>query len=207
MLFFTSSSDHHIQELFKDIDFRHWTHVSLSVCILQFIIIWLQHIKIRLLVYPIYRCRDSTGNSNLTSLKKIARTYSMHNIMPIDDLATTECSMQYIISHGIDLVLFECEITPRWMLQKPTNEKSTLVQVMAWCRQAASHYLNQCRLRSPTPYGATRPQWVDIKQCVFTYDYRRQLTGSRGGLLVSSYLYKRQTCPIMILCNLALNCI
>ena len=25
-----------------------------------------------------------------------------------------------------------------------TNEKPTLVQVMAWCRQATSHYLSQC---------------------------------------------------------------
>ena len=28
------------------------------------------------------------------------------------------------------------------------NDKSTLVQVMAWCRQAPSHYLNQCWPRS-----------------------------------------------------------
>ena len=41
-----------------------------------------------------------------------------------------------------------------------TDDKSTLVQVMAWCHQATSHYLNQCWPRSPTPYGITRPQWV-----------------------------------------------
>ena len=41
-----------------------------------------------------------------------------------------------------------------------TDDKSTLVQVMAWCRQATSHYLNQCWPRSPTPNGITRPQWV-----------------------------------------------
>ena len=35
---------------------------------------------------------------------------------------------------------------------------------MAWCRQARSHYLNQCWRRSPTPYGVTRPQWV--KECI-----------------------------------------
>ena len=28
-----------------------------------------------------------------------------------------------------------------------------------WCRQATSHYLNQCWPRSPTPYDVTRPQW------------------------------------------------
>ena len=30
------------------------------------------------------------------------------------------------------------------MSQHLTGEKSTLVQVMAWCRQATSHYLSQC---------------------------------------------------------------
>ena len=48
----------------------------------------------------------------------------------------------------------------RWMPQNLTDDKLTLVQVMAWCRQATSHYLNQCWPRSPTPYGITRPQWV-----------------------------------------------
>ena len=31
------------------------------------------------------------------------------------------------------------------------DDESTLVQVMAWCRQATSHYLNQCWPRSMTP--------------------------------------------------------
>ena len=46
----------------------------------------------------------------------------------------------------------------RWMPRDLTNGKSTLVQVMAWCRQAPSHYLSQCWTISP--YGVTRPQWV-----------------------------------------------
>ena len=41
-----------------------------------------------------------------------------------------------------------------------TNDKPTLVQVMAWCRQATSHYLSQCWPRFVSPYGVTRPQWV-----------------------------------------------
>ena len=48
----------------------------------------------------------------------------------------------------------------RWMPHDLTDDKSALVQVMAWCRQAISHYLNQCWPRSPTPYDLTRPQWV-----------------------------------------------
>ena len=41
-----------------------------------------------------------------------------------------------------------------------TDDKLSLIQVMAWCRQATSHYLSQCWPRSMSPYGVTRPQWV-----------------------------------------------
>ena len=37
---------------------------------------------------------------------------------------------------------------------------------MAWCRQAASHYLGQCWPRSVSPYGVTRPQWVKVFICI-----------------------------------------
>ena len=53
------------------------------------------------------------------------------------------------------------EIVLRWMPQDLTDDKSTLVQAMAWCYQATSHYLNQCWPRSMSPYGITRPQWVN----------------------------------------------
>ena len=32
---------------------------------------------------------------------------------------------------------------------------------MAWCRQATSHYLNQCWPIFMVPYSGTRPQWVN----------------------------------------------
>ena len=48
------------------------------------------------------------------------------------------------------------------MPQDLTDDKSTLDQVMAWCRQATSHYLSQCWPSSMLPYGVTRPQWVNI---------------------------------------------
>ena len=53
------------------------------------------------------------------------------------------------------------EIALRWMPQDLTDDESTLVQVMAWCRQASSHYLSQCWPRSMSPNGVTRPQWVN----------------------------------------------
>ena len=45
-----------------------------------------------------------------------------------------------------------------------TDDKSTLVQVLAWCRQATSHYLSQCWPRFMSPNGITRPQWVNLVQ-------------------------------------------
>ena len=54
-----------------------------------------------------------------------------------------------------------CEIALIWMSLDFTNDQSTLVQVMAWCRQATSHYLSQCWPRSMSPNGITRPQWVN----------------------------------------------
>ena len=54
-----------------------------------------------------------------------------------------------------------CEINLIWMSQDFTDDQSTLVQVMACCRWATSHYLSQCWPRSLSPYGVTRPQWVN----------------------------------------------
>ena len=52
--------------------------------------------------------------------------------------------------------------------------KSTLVQVMAWCRQATSHYLSQFWPRSLSPYGIIRPQWVKC-QMALSYQSDDQL--------------------------------
>ena len=54
-----------------------------------------------------------------------------------------------------------CEIALIWMSLDFVDDQSTLVQVMAWCHQATSHYLNQYWPRSLSPYGVTRPQRVN----------------------------------------------
>ena len=54
------------------------------------------------------------------------------------------------------------EIALRCMPLDPTDDQSTLVQVMAWCRQATSHCLGQCWPRSMSPNGITRPKWVKM---------------------------------------------
>ena len=57
-----------------------------------------------------------------------------------------------------------CEIALMWIPQDLTtgNVNATLVQVMAWCRQAPSHYLSQCWPRSMSSFGVTKPQWVKM---------------------------------------------
>ena len=58
-----------------------------------------------------------------------------------------------------------CEITLIWMSLDFTDDQSTLVQVMACCVTATSHYLNQCWYKPMLPYGITRPQWVNVALC------------------------------------------
>ena len=77
-----------------------------------------------------------------------------------------------------------CEIVLLWMSLDFNDDHSTLVQVMAWCRQATSHYLSQCWPSSLSPYGITRPQWVN--PCV--------LDLTHGGPLTSDH---KLTIPIL----------
>ena len=59
-----------------------------------------------------------------------------------------------------------CKIVLRRMPLDLTDEKSTLVQVMAWCCQAPS-LMSQCWPRFISPYGVTRPPWVKVMVCCF----------------------------------------
>ena len=49
----------------------------------------------------------------------------------------------------------------RYLQMFLTDDKSTLVQLMAWCHQTPSHYLIQCWLSYMWPHGINRPQWVN----------------------------------------------
>ena len=74
-----------------------------------------------------------------------------------------EWNFRYVIFKRIlviDAWSISCEIALLWMSLDFNDDQSTLFQVMAWCRQASSHYLSQCWPRSLPPYSATRPQWV-----------------------------------------------
>ena len=54
------------------------------------------------------------------------------------------------------------EIALRRMPQYTFDDKSTLAQIMAWCRQATSHCFSQGQSRFISLYGVTRPLRVKV---------------------------------------------
>ena len=50
----------------------------------------------------------------------------------------------------------------------PDDDKSTLGQVMAWCHEAPSHYLNQCWPSFMILYGTILPHWVNSLRSEYT---------------------------------------
>ena len=65
-----------------------------------------------------------------------------------------------LIIQNISLSI-HCKIAFGLMPQNLTNEKSTVLQVMASCHQATNHYLSQYGPISVSPSGDTRPQQVN----------------------------------------------
>ena len=65
------------------------------------------------------------------------------------------------LKSGINILSISRKIATRWMSQTLTENQSPLVQVMAWCHQATSHYLSQCWPWYVSSYSITKPQWVN----------------------------------------------
>ena len=76
-----------------------------------------------------------------------------------------------------------CELNFRWMSLDLTD-KSTLVQGMAWCRQATSHYLSQCWPRSLSHMASLGPNGLKHPD-VFSVPYRPD--GSQSNLRSAAY--------------------
>ena len=89
----------------------------------------------------------------------------------------------------IDGCGFCCEIALIWMSLDFTDNQSTLVQVMAWCCQETSHYLSQCWPRSLSPYGITRPQWVNWPLRI---NWSQNLT-----IFIHGYEFENAVCKMM----------
>ena len=79
----------------------------------------------------------------------------------LGDLIETWSNRFFYLNLGIGGWGISREIDLKWKSEGLTDDESTLGQVMAWCRQATSHYLSQCWPRSVSPYGVPRPQRVN----------------------------------------------
>ena len=106
-----------------------------------------------------------------------------HSLRPVRSDSNLKCAIfKHILVTAIESIPWDFLLM--W-IPDFINDKSTLVQVMTWCHQAPSHYLNQCWVRSVTPYSITRPQWVNtlrprqngrhfadaIFKCIFVNEY------------------------------------
>ena len=125
---------------------------------------WLLHLKCKIFYS---NCSNSTTEvsqyfvGSFGHFEKLtgwsAKTFFTHS--PLGDLDAI-FKLQFSI-------LFYWLVSPhhlrimRWMPRDLTDDKSTFVQVMVWCRRATSHYPSQCWPSSMSPYGVTRPQWVN----------------------------------------------
>ena len=95
------------------------------------------------------------------------------NIDTVQGLVLILChdTVKSTMTNGLSYRIVDWELTEKLLSGEChrtslINEKSILVQVMACCHQATSHYLSQCWPRSVSPYGIIRPQWVtDLWQC------------------------------------------
>ena len=80
---------------------------------------------------------------------------------PLGDLDAIFKTVIFNLVLLIGFFRFSNDNAPRWMPWDLMDGKSISVQVMAWCRQASSHYLSQCWPSSMPSYDVTRPQWVN----------------------------------------------
>ena len=95
---------------------------------------------------------------------------------PLGDVSVTlkvifKCMTCRIVDWAVakELLSGVCHITSLMV-----SQQLHWFQVMAWCRQATSHYLSQWWTRYLSPYGITRPEWVKddpVRWCIYIYMY------------------------------------
>ena len=109
-----------------------------------------------------------------------------------------------------------CGIALIWMSLDFTDDQSTLVQVIAWCHQATSHYLSQSWPRSLLPYYITsdakrsvyteRVQYLAWKICVlYCYSQNLYFTGAQNLYFAGVLYFEVQSYIALIIRNLSRN--
>ena len=131
---------------------------------------------------------------------------------------TTETSRENLCfispSPGICGSIFKNKIFPQmlWIVLSWTtvillDDKSTLVQVVDWCRQATLHYLRQLWSRSLLPYVVTRPQWIQETTCCDNTSHKHPFT--THSFIINNYFAKifEMAAPFVAILRLQSNAI
>ena len=111
--------------------------------------------------WSIHKCKSDVFKSNWDRFRFCFDEIAFYNIQlthwPLGDIAMVfKVKFQNLLYR-----IVACAIVMKLVSGEPldlADHKSTLIRVMAWCRQASSHYLNQCWPRFTTPNGITEPQ-------------------------------------------------
>ena len=96
-------------------------------------------------VYAEEMCRHKVTKGRITTIKLSPGNRGLKSLTPGRCSCNLELVIFQFIKSRIDVLSISCAL--RWTPQDLTDGYSTLVQVMAWCRQPTSRYLSQCWLR------------------------------------------------------------
>ena len=124
-------------------------------------------------------CRQTTSHYLIQCWPRSVSLYGVTRPQWVNSLVLEK--MIICVTCGLNL---SCETARMWLSLNLSDDKSTLVQVMAWCHQATSHYLSHCWPRSMSKYGISRPQWVHTSCC---------LRGNRSAFLLLQRSYRWRT--------------
>ena len=118
-------------------------------------------------IFPVFPCCKTvkeykTAMRNLIywPLRDVEVILQLQNYFRISQEPINARYIYKLILH-IWILITSWEIGLPWVAENLNDEKSTLLQVMAWCRLATRHYLCQGWSRSLSLYGITQPQWAD----------------------------------------------
>ena len=102
--------------------------------------------------------RYFAGTEAIVPWTKLSTRY-IHSLAP----GRCGCNLKWFIFKLISMInilTIPCNISFRWISQEHSGYLSTLVRVIAWCRQAPSHYQSHCRPCFMSPCGDNMPKWV-----------------------------------------------
>ena len=86
---------------------------------------------------------------------------SVNSVLPVRCLHNV---INVVFKHiaFINALVFAVALPFGWIPQDLTDQKSMLVQVLAWCLEVRSHYMCECWLNSMSIYDITRPKWFEL---------------------------------------------